>query len=323
MPTTNGNLGQQASAGAFYMHALEAQASGRLEVKRPDLLYPMTFPMESWENDIEAGNEYVSRFVDDWAGQAKMRARDSIDVPTMGMTTEKITVQLFEYAIANNIDHRTIKQGRILSRGGFSPDPMTRMPQIGNAAMKEAYEKMLIFGDTIQGASGSHYPGFLNNPNVDIQAAAGTWDTLDPEQLIADIQSALIAVIENSNTVHAANVILLPIAQYNLISTTKAGTRANDETILNYIRTQGLSPGINGGTIEVYPYRYLSEAGGAGVDRMIAYEKKPDNFFIVNPVDFEIVKVVDTPYGYTYSYSGEISNLLIPYPKSMIYHDGI
>ncbi len=323
MPVTNGNLNEQAS-NTFFMHALEALSKGRLEVERPELLYAMTFPMESWDMGVESGNEYVSKFVDDWSGQAKIRARDSIDVPTMGMTTQKLTVQLFDYSISNALDDKTIQQSKILSRGGFSPDVMERMPKIANSAMKEAYERMLIFGDTIQdSAAAPHYPGFINNPNVDIATAAGQWATLDPEQIIADIQSALVAVIENSNTVSYANTILLPISQYNLIATTKAGARANDETILNYVRTQGLSPAASGGTIDIYPYRYLSEAGGAGVDRMIAYEKKPKNFFIANPVDFQIVRVIPTPYGMQYSYRGEISNLLIPYPNSMLYHDGI
>lgn len=322
MSVTNGNLGAEA-ANTFFMHALEALLEGRLEVKRPNLLYPDTFPLESWDSNVASGMEYASKFVDDWAGQAKVRARDSIDISTMGMTTDKVTTQVFEYAIANNLDMRTINQGRILAQGGFSQDPTIRMPQIANAAIKEAYEKLLLFGDTIQDTGGSQFAGFINNPVVTIGSATGVWSGLDEDQIIFDIQAALISVIENSNTVHSVTDVLMPQAQYNIIATTKAGSRANDETILNFVRTQGLAPERNGGTINIRPYRHLKGAGVGQVDRMIAYEKLPENFIIVNPVDFNVVNVIPKLFGFEYGYNAEISPLLLTYPRCMSYVDGI
>jgi hypothetical protein len=123
--------------------------------------------------------------------------------------------------------------------------------------------------------------------------------------------------------VHKTSTLLLPIAQYAFISYAKAGVRANDETILNYIKRQGMAAELNGADIEVLPYVYLEDGGGVGIDRAIAYEKTSRNFMIGNPIDFQVAKVIPTLNGFDYKYNAEISNLQINYPTAIAYMDGI
>lgn len=322
MGFNQGGLGAQ-NADTLYMHALEQLDQGKLEVLRPELKYPITFPLESWRTNVRPGMEYLSKIFMDWQGRAQMQSREAIDFPMMGIRSNKLTVQIYEYAIGNSLSDKTLEQGAILAEQGFSEDPRTYMPQIGSMAIKEAYEKLLLFGDTIQDAVGSQFPGFLNYPSVDVLTATGGWETLDVEQVIDDIRRLLVAPIENSKMVHKVTALLLPIEQYAYISYAKAGVRGNDETILNYITKQGMAAKLNGGEIEVIPYVYLEDGGGTGIDRAIAYEKTGRNFMIGNPVDFQVKKVIPTLNGFDYKYNAEISNLQINYPTAIAYMDGI
>lgn len=319
---TQGGLGAQ-SSDTLRMHALEQLDDGKLEVLRPELQYPVTFPLESWRTNVRPGMEYLSKIFIDWQGRAQMLSREGIDFPMMGIRSNKLTVQIFEYAIGNTLSDKTLQQGAILAEQGFSEDPRTYMPQIGNLAIKESYERLLLFGDTIQDGVGDQFPGFLNYPAVDVLSATAVWNTLDADQLIADLQRLLVAPIENSKLVHKTSTLLLPIEQYSFISYAKAGVRGNDETILNYIKRQGMAANLNRADIEVIPYVYLKDGGGASVDRAIAYEKTSRNFMIGNPVDFQVAKVVPTLNGFDYKYNAEISNLQINYPTAIAYMDGI
>lgn len=319
---TQGGLGAQ-NSDTLFMHALEQLDAGKLEVLRPELKYPVTFPLESWRTNVRPGMEYLSKIFIDWQGRAQMLSREGIDFPMMGVRSNKLTVQIFEYAIGNTLSTKTLQQGEILAEKGFSEDPRTYMPQIANAAIKEAYERILLFGDTIQDGAGSQYPGFLNFPGIDILSATGAWATLDAEQLIDNIRRLLIAPIENSKLVHKTSTLLLPIEQYALISYKKAGTRGNDETVLKYIKGQGMAAELNGADIEVIPYVYLEDGGGTGINRAIAYEKNARNFMIGNPIDFQVQKVIETLNGFDYKYNGEISNLQINYPTAIAYMDDI
>lgn len=319
---TQGGLGAQ-NSDTLFMHALEQLDEGKLEVLRPELQYPVTFPLESWRTNVRPGMEYLSKIFIDWQGRAQMLSREGIDFPMMGVRSNKLTVQIFEYAIGNTLSDKTLQQGAILSEQGFSEDPRTYMPQIGSVAIKEAYERLLLFGDTIQDGVGDQFPGFLNYPGIDVLTSGAAWNTLDADQVIAEIQRLLVAPIENSKLVHKTSTLLLPIEQYSFISYAKAGVRGNDETILKYISSQGMAANLNRADIEVIPYVYLKDGGGSGIDRAIAYEKTSRNFMIGNPIDFQVAKVVPTLNGFDYKYNAEISNLQINYPTAIAYMDFI
>jgi hypothetical protein len=187
----------------------------------------------------------------------------------------------------------------------------------------------MLFGCAIDDGSGYYHTGFLNNPNTPTGTVANggggnpEWSTKTPEEIIYDLQTAILSITVNTNYTMSATTVYLPEPQWHQIASTKAGDRANDETILSYVSKYGLPQLRNGGMIEIVPYHYLTGAGVGGTDRMIVCEKKSDNYIVANPIDFNIVQVQQVGYQVNYYYEYEISTLLQPWPQACAYFDGI
>ena len=81
--------------------------------------------------------------------------------------------------------------------------------------------------------------GFLNNPNVPIQAApAGvggtTWALKTADEIIADVSLMVQSIRSQSKGIHSGDTLLLPIDQYTLIGTLPRSTHS-DTTVEQFI----------------------------------------------------------------------------------------
>lgn len=329
MTLSTNNLGNL-SGTEILMHSLEAFAEGRLEVKRPKILYPSVFPAQSFNTSLAPGSLDYSKIYDDYAGTAAWRAEGSADVNTISTVLGKTSAPIFMGAIAGKLDIRTQEQNQILASRGFSQDLTIRTPQVMKLAVDYFIEKLMFFGDNINNAGGnSFYPGMLDHPIIPLSTvpvgASGfsEWTTKTPDEIIFDMQQAIIGLYVSTNTVYAATHLYLPVAQYGLISGQKAGVRANDETILNYVSKNNLSKTETGQDLIIRPIRYLSGAGVGGTDRMLLLNMDQDNFMIGQPVDFNILDVQKVDYSFKYLGHFEVGPLHLPYPTFAAYYDGI
>ena len=101
-------------------------------------------------------------------------------------------------------------------------------------AAEEFTESVALIGDATKG-----WTGITNAANVTAtlaQAGVGgvTWALKTSDEIIRDVNNALSDIYSTSATIEMANTILIPVAQYSLIST-KRLSDSLDMTILDWL----------------------------------------------------------------------------------------
>jgi hypothetical protein len=129
--------------------------------------------------------------------------------------------------------------------------------------------------------------GLVNQPstvvsNVTSVATSGgntTWATKTPDDILADVNEILTSVWTTSAYAVVPSRLLVPPAQFGLISTMKVSTAGN-VSVLKYIQENNLLTTSGRGKLDIYPAKWLVGAGSGGtlgtagtVDRMVAYTK--------------------------------------------------
>jgi hypothetical protein len=328
MSLVSGNLGRQ-SGQDIQVGVLEAFGQDILDVMRPELMKDDFFPAESFFKSMPRGMTDYSKIIQDWAGQAGWRAQGSNVVPQVSNILDKTSTPAFTGGVSNALDYKDIAQGNILASRGFSTDPIIRTGQVSLMATNYFKERLLFFGDNIEGAAGAFYPGMLNHPIIPQATVAlgGTgftpWNTKTPDEIIFDFNTAFATLQTSTNTVMLTSDVYLPTAQYNLIAGTKAGTRANDEVILQFVSDQNGTFGQTGRKINIHLLRYLTGAGAGGTDRMIVMDRKPDYFMIAEPLDWNLYDVQKVGFQFNYFGEFEIGPVHFPFPTFAQYWDGI
>ena len=177
---------------------------------------------------------------------------------------------------------------------------------------------------------GTH--GLVNHPDATETTAAATgtgsgttWSTKTPDQILADVNNALIAVwAANAYDLSAIpNHILLPYEQYNYIMTTKVTDLAT-ETIYDFLMKNNVAA-KNGGDLFIGATQWCKGAGTGSKDRMVVYVNH-ERFVKVSelvPLNRVMTQPVATFAAYDSLYTANISEVELFYPTSILYVDGI
>lgn len=209
----------------------------------------------------------------------------------------------------------SIQDVRAASMAGVPLDAMQMM------AARDAYEQRLdqvaLTGDTA-----ANIYGLLNHPNVPQAAvpngAGGTpeWSTKTPDEILADLNAMTSETIDETNGVEMPDTIVLPHAQYGLISTT-ARSSTSDTTILEYFLR-------NSTTVRrVIPWYKLKGAGAGGTDLMFSYRKDPVALQLVIPQEFEQLPPQPKNMAFVTLLHARLGGLRIRYPLSVRIKRGI
>jgi hypothetical protein len=168
--------------------------------------------------------------------------------------------------------------------------------------------------------------GFYNNASVpQANAATGNWTGATAANLVlADINSAINAVWNNTgNNDYPTDIVMAPSA-YQLIASTPINTaNGSNYTILKYILENNLTKVATGRDITIRPGFGLNTAGAGSTRRMIAYVKDDSRLKMHVPVELMFLapqyKGLSIDIPGTYRYSG----VEFRYPRSAYYLDGI
>lgn len=133
----------------------------------------------------------------------------------------------------------------------------------------------------LNGSAPRKIPGFLTNPVTPlITLPNGAWlTTATADQIIQDMNAVCDQIWIGTNRVHRANTILLPMAHYRKVQTTRLPNTGL--TIMDFFMRS--NPYVN----EVMPLIELSTAGAGGTARIMAYEKLPENLSGIIPLAFQ------------------------------------
>ena len=185
-----------------------------------------------------------------------------------------------------------------------------------------AYEKKL--DDVIWGGDSQvNIGGFLSDANVPRGSAAATGTstgttfaskTGTPQLIVDDIESAMTKPWLDSGMIHWPNTLLLPPAQYRLISSTRMSTYS-DKTILAYLMET--SDWFSNGKGKIVPVNKLKNGGPtAGADCMIAYEYNSENLELYIPYAQNFFPVQQKGFQFLVPSLGMTGGIVWRYPKS-------
>ncbi|MDR1534627.1 MAG: DUF2184 domain-containing protein [Planctomycetota bacterium] len=320
MPAFNfGAQPTRESAYEFFISNMEQFQNRFRDVKYPDIFWNKVIPAESVDTGINPGASMVSYPVADWKGQGAFRARYGKNIPTVSTTFAKNNVPIQAAAISAIMDTDEIR-GVLF---GMTLDLRTRFPEIMRMACERHVEGVYFYGDPVVG-----FLPFLDFPGVpEAVAAAGAggytdWARKTPDEILADLNTALSAIWVNSRQVHVPNTIYLPPGHLGYIASTPRSANS-DTTILGYFLKNNLFTNQGLGEVTVAALPYLGTAGVSGAARMIACERKGDNFLMPFPLPFELLAPQYTDLNIKLFAEYKFGAVHLPYPQAFLYTDGI
>lgn len=175
----------------------------------------------------------------------------------------------------------------------------------------------------LYGEATSNFTGLFNNANVPQgNAPTGTWGTATPDQILADINT-LIENIWNNTQFNdlPTDIIMAPGALSKLASTPRSAN--SDTTILKFIKENNIAKLDRGIDINFTAGYGLNTAGVGSTRRMMGYVKNPTyvKMHIPMPLRFLAPQLkgygVDVPGEYKYA------GVEVARPKSAYYMDNI
>lgn len=189
-------------------------------------------------------------------------------------------------------------------------------------AMAEKLDNILWNGAPKQGIQGFlDYPG-IQEYSVALGATGGTdaekklWSNKTPSEIYADMRAMIKIPLINTNEIERPNTLLLPTEQCELIKDIQFST-GSDLTIMEYFKRN--NPGV-----EVVSVSYLKDKGDGGTARMVAYVKDADHLTQEFPVPFkQEPEFQEDEFNYRVSVWAEHAGVIVYYPSSVIFGDGI
>lgn len=302
MPTVDDGL-------AFYISQLSNLESKIYETKYRNIVYAEWVPVDTSDPEWVDEISYLSY---DAVTMGKFIGANAKDLPQVAMNASKSSIKVGYGGIGY----------------GYTLDELRKSAAMG-MAIDATGAKMSFRGYqehcqrlAFQGDSGRGMYGLFNNPNVSVANSTYDWDTATNDEIVADMNAALIKVWVDSKEVHLPNVLGIDSARWAIISERRmaAGT---DTTILEYFKKNNLFTARTGQPLTIKSCLELATAGVGGVPRMIAYELTEENLIMKQPMPWRPLPPqpqglrVDVPCEY------KIGGVEFRYPGCATYRDAI
>jgi hypothetical protein len=264
-------------------------------------------------HDAGTGAQSITWYAFTRAGVAKLVANYAKDLPRVDVFGTKNTTPV--ETIGDSYGYNVVE----IAAAAMAGRPLTAKKAM---AAREAFEDRVDaigrVGDTPTGLG-----GFTNGTNVPIttvvNGAATTkpWNTKTPNEILADMRTALTATDVATKGKEFHDTLLLPPTPYGWISTTLIATNST-VTILEFLLRN--IPQLK----SIENWSKLTNAGAGGtIDRGILYHKHPDKLTLEIPQEF--VMLAPQPQGLEFVVPcyGRIGGVIIYKPLSMRYLDNI
>ncbi len=294
----------------FFSRELEAIKKKSYDVLYPELKARKLFPIS---REAGPGATQITYYQYDRAGMAKVIANFADDLPRAEVKGKAFTspVQMLGMSYGYNV--KEIRSAK------FAGKPLEQMR--ANAAKMGVMQKenqLAFLGETASGL-----PGFLSNANIgtytvpnDGTGSSKLWTAKTPALIIRDINGIVNKIFSDTKGIFTADTLLLPLAQYALISSTPRSDNS-DTTILEFVLK-------NNPSLKAVEYvNELLAAGSGSTDVMVAYKKDPMVVTMEVVSDFEQLEPEKRGLEYVIDCVEEFGGILIPYPLAVAKGEGI
>lgn len=300
---------------AYYRHELD-----RLDPNLVPPLYSVT-----WSEDIDTitvalGEESTSFIKQSFAGGGSQSATgkpwlntNANTLPGVAVDGQLLTKPLRPCGVEISITEFEMARAQLTGR------PIdTQKFDAMNARYQMGINEMVYLGDTGVGAK-----GLVNQADTQIatgNASNGAFSGNTPDEIIADINTAMKQCWENSGFTAAPTDVLLPPAQYAKIATTRLTDTA--ETIMSFLLKNSFSSIKNGQQVRFRSVKELVGVGASSTDRAVFYSRRRD--FVRFPMlPIRRVKTYEQAIAFFASYIWVLGEVEFPVAESVLYLDAI
>lgn len=286
---------------------IEAQVN---EVSYPDIQYPALIPVDTSAAPMA---KTVTYFSSNKFGQAKWLNGNADDVPIAGTEMTKFETPVYTAGIGYAFGWEEIQHAQMLGVNLQADHAM---------AARRAYEEM-VDNIALEGDAEKGFVGLFNSSAVTpVGAPTGNWSAATPDQILADVNSALALVHTQTLTTAMADTLLLPWSKMHVVSS----RRLTDTgvTILEFLRRNNVYTAATGQALTIRGVRRLDTAGVSSTTRMIAYRRSPDVLKLHIPMPHRFLPVYQAgPLRFEVPGVFRLGGLDIRRPKEVTYYDGI
>ena len=311
-----------ATGGAFLVSELEKRDP---LIRKPltSFTYPRDIVIQSgggWVDYVSAMS--VAYGMTGGATNSPVTAGGSTGIPIVQANVDKGVYKAHVFAAALRVMFQDMQRANYIGRS---------LDSLLNDGVRMSYDKHMD-QNTYVGITEYGTTGLVNNPDATETTAAATgtssgtaWSTKTPDQILADVNNALLTVWAANGYDLAAipNHILLPYEQYNYLMTTKVTDLAT-ETIMDFLMKNNVAA-KNGGDLFIGATAWCKGAGTDSSDRMVVYVNHER--FVKEDELVPLARIMSQPnvanVCYDTAYMANVSEVQLFYPTSILYVDKI
>jgi hypothetical protein len=299
-----------ASETAIFQRQLEHVKAKTYDVKYKNLKATTLLPVDT---SAPSGAKEITYRSYSKVGIAKIISDYANDFPRVDVYGEERTAKV--RGIGDSYGY-SIDEIRGAQMAGVQLDQ--RRSNAARRASDELVDSIAWTGDTNYGLQ-----GFINYPGITsyVVPADGTgvsklWSTKTPDQIVRDITGMIDAVVDTTNGREIPDTLLLPVSQFLIIANTRM-TDGNDKTILTFIKEN--NPFLR--SIEMVVE--MKGAGAGSTDRMMIYTRSSENLTLEIPQPYEQFSPQQKAMEFVIHTHQKTGGVIIYYPLSVAYGDGI
>jgi len=234
----------------------------------PAIRYAELIPVDTSANPFALS---VTHFTQDMTGRAKFINGKGDDIPLVNVTGSKFEQTVNMAGVGYSFSLEEIGAAQMMRRNLTSD---------GADAARLAYEQFVdevaFVGDATLGIE-----GFYNMTGVPSAAAGATFAASTPDAILAIINTALNAVFTNTLGIELADTIILPLAEYSRLASTRLGD-GSDTTILDYVRRTNVYTAQTGQPLAIFADRRLTT-------QMVVYRRDPSVVKMHMPMPLQFI----------------------------------
>lgn len=297
-----------ANEAVFFARQLEFIKSQSYDVKRAKLNALEILPVSTATPE---GATTITYRQYDSVGAAKIIANYANDLPRADVSGKEFTSPIRSIGISYGYNVQEIRSAQ------FSGTPLSeKKMRSAQRAHEELVNRLAWAGDTEHGL-----PGFMTNANIpaytvpaDGTGSSKLWTAKTADLIIRDVNGIINQVQTQSKGIHRANMVLMPLEQYALISSQPRST-TTDTTTLAFL--QANNPGVM--------FRAVIEldAFNGGLDRIVAGEFSIDNLQLELPMAFRQYSPQQTGLEFVIPAESRFGGVIVEYPLAFAIGDSI
>ena len=286
-------------------------------IQYPEIMYPRLMPIDTSANEWARSVTFYSM---DRAGLADWFDANATSLPLADISRDRREQGIEMAAIGYRYNLEELGVAMLVPGTNLS----TERAEAARRAYEEFMDRLVRVGDKRKNIT-----GLFNNPYVTritaIADGTGTsplWSTKTADQIIRDVQNAVMQVYQGSNTVEMADTVLLPIAAMNLLASIRVPNTYGNA--LDYLTKYNIYTHTTQQQLTILGVLGLDTAGSGGTSRMIVYRRDPQILKLHLPMPHRFLPVWQTgPMVFDIPGIFRVGSVEIRRPSAVAYVDGI